>query len=187
MGDNMNIIYKCSKCLIHKYQTPSLESIKSSDVMWVGLSAKQSKGKENFTPLAPNTLSGKLIKSIEENLYNITTYKTNLVKCVPLDELGKLRYPTKNEILNCLEHFKYELNLVKPKIVFLLGNKVSTNILTYLKVKIPKYTDFEFEYGYYNDIILVPIQHPSYIAVYKKKSICRYKNAIKDLVHNLVK
>lgn len=39
-------------------------------------------------PLSPETNTGMLIKKIEELCQDVTTYKTNLVKCLPHKEYG---------------------------------------------------------------------------------------------------
>ena len=82
-----------------------------------------------------------------------------MVKCVPLNEKGKIRYPDSLEIENCIDNLVYELSIVKPKVVVLLGRLVEK----YLKKKI-------IELGYNT----ITIYHPSYIYVYRKKEIEKY-------------
>lgn len=53
----------------------------------------------------------------------VSTYKTNLVKCLPLTEQQKLRYPSKKEMDKCFDNLVSEINAMSPKIVFLLGEK----------------------------------------------------------------
>ena len=151
-----NKIIKCNRCSISYNQKPLVENIKKSDIMFVGISAKM-KEPENEMPLSENTHSGKLIKMIEERLveenHNISCYRSNMVKCVPLNEKGKIRYPNSLEIENCIDNLVYELSIVKPKVVVLLGRLVEKH----LKKKIN-------ELGYNN----ITIYHPSYIHVYRK-------------------
>lgn len=157
-----NKIIKCNRCSISYNQKPLVENIKKSDIMFVGISAKM-KEPENEMPLSENTNSGKLIKMIEERLveenHNISCYRSNMVKCVPLNEKGKIRYPNSLEIENCIDNLVYELSIVKPKVVVLLGRLVEKH----LKKKIN-------ELGYNN----ITIYHPSYIHVYRKKEIEKY-------------
>ena len=83
-------IIECEKCGLCINQKPLLEEcIRDCQVFWVGLSAKKIKDEEDV-PLAANTKSGLLIKSIEERCKNVITYKTNLVKCLPLNDNEKL-------------------------------------------------------------------------------------------------
>ena len=155
-------ITKCNKCGISCNQKPLVENMKKSDIMFLGISAKI-KEKEDEMPLSENTNSGKLIKMIEGRLLeensNILCYRSNMVKCVPLNEDGKIRYPDNLEIENCIENLEYELNIVKPKVVVFLGRLVEK----YLKKKI-------IELGYN----VITIYHPSYIYVYRKKEIEKY-------------
>lgn len=155
-------IIKCNKCDISCNQKPLVNNMRESDIMFLGISAKI-KEKEDEMPLSENTNSGKLIKMIEERLveenHNISCYRSNMVKCVPLNEDGKIRYPDNLEIENCIENLEYELNIVKPKLVVFLGRLVEK----YLKKKI-------IELGYN----VITIYHPSYIYMYRKKEIEKY-------------
>lgn len=155
-------ITKCNRCSISCNQKPLIDSFRKSDIMFLGISAKM-KETEDEIPLSENTNSGKLIKMIEERLVeennNISCYRSNMVKCVPLDKEGKIRYPNSLEIENCIENLVYELSIVKPKVVVLLGRLVEKH----LKKKI-------IEQGYNT----ITIYHPSYIYVYRKKEIEKY-------------
>ena len=155
-------IIKCNRCSISCNQKPLIDSLRKSDIMFVGISAKM-KETEDEMPLSENTNSGKLIKMIEERLLeensNISCYRSNMVKCVPLDKEGKIRYPDILEIENCIDNLVYELSIVKPKLVVLLGRLVEKH----LKKKI-------IELGYNT----ITIHHPSYIYVYRKKEIEKY-------------
>ena len=155
-------ITKCNRCSISCNQKPLVDNMRKSDIMFVGISAKI-KETEDEIPLSENTNSGKLIKMIEERLLeennNVSCYRSNMVKCVPLNEKGKIRYPDSLEIKNCIDNLVYELSIVKPKVVVLLGRLVEKH----LKKKI-------IELGYNT----ITIYHPSYIHVYRKKEIEKY-------------
>ena len=161
-NNSENIIEKCNKCNISCNQKPLIDILRKSDIMFVGISAKM-KETEDEIPLSENTNSGKLIKMIEERLLeeniNILCYRSNMVKCVPLDKEGKIRYPNSLEIENCIDNLVYELSIVKPKVIVLLGRLVEKH----LKKKI-------IEQGYNT----ITIYHPSYIYVYRKKEIEKY-------------
>ena len=165
-------IIKCNKCDISCNQKPLVNNMRESDIMFLGISAKM-KETEDEIPLSENTNSGKLIKMIEEKLLeennNVSCYRSNMVKCVPLNEKGKIRYPDSLEIENCIDNLVYELSIVKPKVVVLLGRLVEKH----LKKKIN-------ELGYNN----ITIHHPSYIHVYRKKEIEKY---IEESSKNILK
>ena len=161
-NSNDNIITKCNRCSISCNQKPLVDNMRKSDIIFLGISAKM-KETEDEIPLSENTNSGKLIKMIEERLLeensNISCYRSNMVKCVPLDKEGKIRYPDSLEIENCINNLVYELSIVRPKIVVLLGRLVEKH----LKKKI-------IELGYNT----ITIHHPSYIHVYRKNEIEKY-------------
>lgn len=162
-------VFNCNKCNLCKNQKPLLDNKTDCDVMWVGLSAKKVSNVIESIPLSNDTNSGKIIELIENKLPNINFYKTNLVKCVPLNENLKLRYPTNNEMNFCINNLIYEIEILKPKIIFILGKK------SY---------DFINKYFFENKIDrakLVYIEHPSYIYVYKRKYIDDYINKVVDI------
>jgi Uracil-DNA glycosylase len=157
-----------------------------TDVVWVGLSAVKATNKDE-TPLAVNTNSGKLIYSIEASLSDYTFHKTNLVKCLPL--LGeKIRYPSNPEMKSCYSNLELEINHLKPKIIFLLGKQVASFVLKQHNIQEIQLSD-EFHYQTYsvNGILFIPIHHPSYILVYKRKMVDNYIKGIGDLILGRIK
>lgn len=175
----------CSNCDLCKNQLPLLDEVKKCQVCWVGLSAKMIKNADE-RPLSPSTNSGKLICNVEENFCGISTYKTNLVKCVPLDERQKLRYPNKKEIESCIPNLEDEIRELFPRIVFLLGDKVSTAISKQFNIEFNEWDGFTYAYTEFNGTYYVPIHHPSYIYVYKRKHVQSYVDGISAMVNLLV-
>lgn len=178
-------IKDCNACNLYKNQVPLVQVCLKADVFWVGLSAVKTANTDEM-PLAINTNSGKLVKLIEVPFHNNSFYKTNIVKCLPLENQTKIRYPSTKEMRSCFFHLKEEMTLFKPKIIFLLGTQVAKFILGEFGIK-----DFtlnkEFDYSTIaiDDFIFVPIHHPSYILIYKRKYrknyICGIQNIIKEI------
>ena len=176
-------IRECKKCSLCFNQKPLMDIEKKCKIFWVGLSAKKA-NTDTDIPLSSETNTGMLIKRIEETYEDIIScYKTNLVKCLPLTEQNKLRYPTAKEIDCCFENLLTEIKAMNPQIVFLLGEKVYTSIAKKMQVKFEKWNDFEYQYKMIDGIYYVPIHHPSYIYIYKRKWIQEYING----VHNIIK
>lgn len=50
-----------------------------------------------------------------------------------------------------------------------------------------KWNEFEFKYKQYNNVYYVPIQHHSYMYVYKRNKIDEYINGIKNTINKLMK
>ena len=149
----------------------------------MGLSAVQFKEDEEKLPLSSLTRSGALIHSIETLfLGDVTFYKTNLVKCVPLKD-DKIRYPSESEMNKCFSNFESELDEMNPSVVFLLGKQVANFALKKLSEYIPVLDD-DFLYDSYmiGNTKFVPVHHPSYILVYKRKLIDQYIENIKKII-----
>lgn len=178
-------IYKCQKCGLCFNQKPLLDVEKRCQVFWVGLSAKKVVS-DIETPLSPETNSGKLIQKVENLCGNVVTYKTNLVKCLPLSDQQKLRYPNQKEIDSCFENLLKEIHIMSPKIVFLLGEKVYSSVGKHLNIIFDKWNDFEYSYKTFENIHYVPIHHPSYIYVYKRKKMDDYVKSIERIINQLL-
>ncbi len=167
-------------------QRPLLDHIRKADVMWVGVSAKRVADPEKAIPLGVDTNSGRLIAEIEALCSPVQFYKTNLVKCLPLDEQGKLRYPTPLECIACAPNLDLELNLVNPTVVFLLGAKVASFVLKTLELKrvedIENYATIELQGRYF-----IPIPHPSFIMAYRRKTKHEYVTRVHSLIEQFVR
>jgi DNA polymerase len=170
----------CQTCNLCCNQLPLTEPLRASQVICVGLSAKL-KSHDNETPLDPRTVSGKIIKAIEDKV-GFQFYKTNLVKCAPLNQYGILRYPTSKEVSCCIPHLKGEIAEVNPKIVLLLGQKVSKGIEKHRNIKIPDFPGYQYQAINHNGVKYIAIQHPSYIYVYKRKELQQYIDAVADII-----
>ncbi len=186
----------CNKCYIqcktakqdfHKYiLNESVNTINdSADIMFVGLSAKFDKEQQVVEPLCSSTNTGKIIDKIEERLSdNIISYRTNLVKCPPVDKNNKLRYPNKKEMAHCLEHLYSEIHRFNPKIIIMFGEQVSNFIIEALELS-HNALKYVFSKTYIKDNLkFIATYHPSYMYVYKRKIIDEYIQEIVDLINN---
>lgn len=159
----------CSKCSAHVSRPVG----KSALIMFVGLSAKP-----ETDDLCPTTNTGKLIGAIEERIANgIGIYRTNAVKCAPLDKAGKLRYPTALEMLACLSSLQREIKVVAPRVIVPLGGQVSRFLLQHMGDG-RQFSGFSPDFSYETYALpfghAMPIHHPSYIWIYKRKRIDEY-------------
>lgn len=181
----LNAILACKSCNLCFNQQPLLDDLKRAEVFWIGLSAVKVQDIETEVPLSQNTNSGKLISHIEDEHSSLQFYKTNLVKCLPLEN-DKIRYPKQAEMKSCYKNLQLELKYSKPKIVFLLGKLVSDFILNMEKAMKPSLDD-NFNYKTYeiNGINYVPVHHPSYILIYKRKLLEKYASKIGKLALKL--
>jgi uracil-DNA glycosylase family 4 len=177
---------RCKACGLYLNQLPVLDESKKSNIFWVGLSSVLILDEDEKIPLSPHTRTGALISQIEEPfLDNISFYKTNVVKCLPLNN-DKIRYPLKHEMEKCYPNLEYEIEALKPKIVFLLGKQVSQFVLGKHSIKSFTLND-NFIYDSYkiDNILYIPVHHPSYILVYKRKFTENYINGISSFFAKL--
>lgn len=177
----------CSKCLLYVNQLPLYDkTCMKADVMWIGLSAKMYLPEENIIPLDVSTNTGKIIRKIEEVNPEFRYYKSNLVKCAPIDTKGKLRYPTNKEMNLCFPLLCEEIQNIAPSIIFLLGTKVSKFILKKcdFSSKITLNKDFIYQILPYKNTKLVSVHHPAYISVYRHKKESEYVNAISNIIRD---
>ncbi|HXD77733.1 MAG TPA: uracil-DNA glycosylase family protein [Puia sp.] len=176
-------IKQCRSCGLYTLQLPLICERRLSQIFWVGLSAvKLSQGEEGV-PLSQNTPTGKLVYEIEKPFTKtLSFYRTNLVKCAPMLN-GKIRYPTKQEMSWCFPNLEEEIAILNPKVIILLGKQVSNFVVDEGKVSL----DENFSYRYYskNNIHYIPVHHPSYVLVYKRKNIQTYISNIQTLISRL--
>lgn len=177
----------CRECGLYLNQCPAFDRPEDPQVFWVGLSAVQFDEDDAKVPLAAETRSGALLDQIEKPLRkDFSFYKTNLVKCLPLRE-NKIRYPSKSEMTKCSSNFDMELLTLMPDVVFLLGKQVANFVLSkYSDHKVEFATDFKYKTYLINGITFVPVHHPSYILVYRRKRIDEYRRNIRKIIRRTV-
>jgi uracil-DNA glycosylase family 4 len=177
----------CEHCKLNKIKQRDTETMLGADVMWVGLSAKLARGKGVISPLCIESNTGKIVSNIESELFGHTFYKTNAVKCPPLGDNNKLRYPTKLELEVCFSNLEYEISIVRPKVIILLGEKTSS--FFYDKMNIIK-TDNEIPYkyipNYINGTAVISVEHPSFIRIYRYKERHNYEKGIVRSIKKLL-
>jgi uracil-DNA glycosylase family 4 len=177
----------CQACDLHQCQKPLLDTFWRADVMWVGLSAKKLGDSDHATPLSPETTTGAIIRGVEEQFNGVRFYRTNLVKCPPLDETGKLRYPNEAEMKLCHTNLQLELKAVRPVVVILLGLQVARfffSTMFTLNPELPK--NYRYRTHWEGSTCFVPVHHPSFIAVYRRRHRTSYSNALGRMIRSIV-
>ena len=180
-------IRMCKNCNLCKNQKPLLDESRICDVMWVGLSAKIVEDVKKASPLDNTTQSGKVIAEIESMTSNLNFYKTNVVKCAPLDDNGKLRYPNRREMDACIDNLEREISNLNPKVIFLLGTQAKEAVERKYKFKFLKSNDF-FQYNaiQVDNLHFFAVEHPSYVVISKRKRINEYKEAILKSIESVM-
>jgi len=182
----INDIKTCHKCNLCANQSPLLDNVKNANIMVVGLSAKI---KHNSTeiPLDRRTRSGSLVSELEEiaQNYGYNFYRTNLIKCVPLDVNGKLRYPTEEEIDLCFKNLVIEMDYIKPQIVILFGGIVVDAFANQLRLCFSKSSIQTYRFQKMDGRYYIPMYHPSYVLRSKARKdiyINNFVRLIQDLL-----
>jgi len=177
-----NSIITCDNCDLCLNQKPLIQESNTADIFWVGLSAVKTSDKKDI-PLSNSTNSGKLIGLIENIIPDKSFHKTNLVKCLPLKN-EKIRYPTTKEMKKCFFNLEKEIDYLKPGFIFLLGKQVASFILKCYDIKDYSLNN-EFVYDYFNinNSKVIPIHHPSFILIYKRKKLQQYTDGIKAVIN----
>ena len=119
-------VTQCTKCELSKTRNNSVPGKGNfkSDVIFVG----EAPGKNEDMKGEPFIgITGKKLSIALENA-GITrdyVYITNIVKCRP----PKNRVPTTNERDTCQNYLKKEIEIIKPKIICILGNTAFNSLL----------------------------------------------------------
>jgi len=110
---------------------------------------------------------------------------TNIVKCNPKDEKGRNRTPSKEEIENCLQYLKCELDYLKPRIIVTLG-KEATEFL--LNTNIDRMSDFHGRKMSKDGMFFFPFFHPGYLirGAYGREKYLEDFRVLGDIFHDLI-
>ena len=137
-------------------------------------------------PLDSRTRSGKIIDAFENiaQKHCMSVYRTNLVKCAPIDSEKRLRYPNDKEINACFEKLTDEINNIDPKLIILLGNIVRESFQTNFNINICKPKENSLQVVKWNNINIISIYHPSYIKRSKNREL-RYYRLFDELLDDI--
>lgn len=157
-------ISMCHRCTLFVHQPPLLDTRRTATIMVVGLSAKIIHNSTEI-PLDNCTKSGHLVSRMEEiaKQNGYTLYRTNLVKCVPLDENRKLRYPTLKEIDLCFENLLLEMEQLNPRIIIFFGRIVRTAFEERLMLHMKETENGQFSICKAHGRCYIATYHPSYV------------------------
>ena len=165
-------VIECTKCDLCKTRTNSVpgKGKFTSDVIFVG----EAPGRNE--DLHGEPFIGVAGKRLSEALENIgisrdDVYITNTVKCRPPNN----RVPTKLERDTCQEHIRKEIEIIKPKIICVLGNTAFGSILGGTEI-----TKFRGKVGIKNGQLYFITIHPA-ATIYNQKLVDVLKQDIKKL------
>ncbi len=120
-------VHSCKKCRLWEMRTNVVigRGNPESDIMFIGEGPGQ---QEDLTGKAFVGAAGKLLDRMLESvgLSEENVYIANIVKCRPPGN----RDPLEDEKEACMNYLRYQLGLVKPKIIVCLGRIAATSIIS---------------------------------------------------------
>ena len=83
----------------------------------------------------------------------------------------------------CYRHLTTEINYFAPKIILLLGKQVASFVLKNKGVsKVDLDGKFNYRLIFIEGIYYLPVHHPSYVLIYKRKHVQNYIAKIKQVL-----
>ncbi len=151
-----SICSKCNRCRLYENRTNIVfgEGNPQTDLMFVGEGPGSNEDRlgRPFVGKAGHLLD-KMLKAID--LTRDEIYITNIVKCRPPGN----RNPEESEIEKCLPYLRWQVKIIKPKIIVSLGS-ISAKVLINEDIKITKDRGRIFTKG---KIKFIPTLHPAYL------------------------
>ena len=151
-------IKKCKKCNLHKTRQNTVfgEGDADSNIMIIG----EAPGREEDEVGRPfvgraGKLLNEFLKSI--NLNRDSVFIVNTIKCRPPEN----RDPEASEISACSDYLDQQINIIKPKVLVLLG-KIAANRLLGEDMPMSELRLKKFFIDKY-DIPIIVFYHPAYI------------------------
>ena len=156
MDELKKYCYSCHKCRLAETRTKVVfgEGNELADIMFVGEGPGYNEDVQGrpFVGKAGQLLD-KMIEAI--HLKRSDVYIANVVKCRPPEN----RNPFEDESNACLDYLRWQVKLIKPKIIVCLGAVAAKNLIN---------PDFSIsrqrgQFVKKGDIYFMPTYHPSYL------------------------
>ena len=165
-------VAKCTKCDLSKTRNKSVPGKGNfkADVIFVG----EAPGKNEDVEGEPFIgIAGKKLSIALENagITRNEVYITNIVKCRP----PKNRVPTTTERNTCQNYLEKEIEIIKPKIICILGNTAFNSVLNGNEI-----TKFRGKIARKNNQLYFLTIHPA-ATIYNQKLIKMLKKDMKKL------
>lgn len=120
------IINNCHKCNLHSKRTNMVfgQGNNNADILFIGEGPGYQEDQSGIAFIGP---AGQLLtKAIEGiGLRRDEVYIANIVKCRPPNN----RNPIKEEMDACIEYLRWQVKIIKPKIIVCLGSISAKNII----------------------------------------------------------
>lgn len=156
MDELKRYCYKCSKCRLSQTRTNVVfgEGNENADIMFIGEGPGYNEDVQGrpFVGKAGQLLD-KMIEAI--GLKRNDVYIANIVKCRPPEN----RNPLDDECEACIDYLRWQVKLIKPKIIVCLGAVSAKNLID-RNLSISRQRGSFVKKG---NIYFMPTYHPSYL------------------------
>lgn len=157
-----NTVHNCLKCTRMDNSTKVLNQASGSlnaDIMFIGEAPGRLGADETGIPFHGDATGNNFEALLKfSNISRHDIFVTNSVLCNPKDETGNNSTPTKDEISNCSNFLKEQINIIQPHVIVTLGgtalfatNLIEKHLLTLKNVRTANV--------WYNRL-LIPLYHP---------------------------
>ncbi len=171
-----NICMECQKCTlcINRKNVVFGEGPENAEIMFIG------EGPGEQEDIQGRPFVGKAGQLLEKALAALgidrkSVYIANIVKCRP----PKNRVPSLDEASSCIQYLRWQVKLIKPKIIVLLGSTACKNIIN-PEFRITRERGNVIEKGYFK---IIPTYHPA--AVLRDESKKKYFWSDLKLMHKI--
>lgn len=156
LKDIENYCIKCKKCKLYRTRNNVVfgEGNKSADIMLVG------EGPGYYEDMNGIPFIGKAGKLLDKMLLSIDLkrediYISNIVKCRPPNN----RNPENDEQNACIEYLRWQVKLIKPKLIVCLGSVAAKRLIDKNKsISVMRGKLFKK-----SNILFIATYHPSYL------------------------
>ena len=175
------VVQQCHMCELHATRKLAIagEGNSSADLMVV-----------TSSPVTESSGDGVLFSSMHKEFLQLvlqaididlsTVYLTSLVKCQPPEQ----RQPFTSEVICCDEHLTNQIKIIKPKVIMVLGEQASQQLLVSQK----SLTDLRLRHHQHLSVPVYASYHPEEIigSIENKRKVWQDLLQIKKQLHKSV-
>ena len=170
----------CTECPLHAGRTKTVMgqgNSNSPDVMFIGEAPGEDEDIQGLAFVgAAGMFLTKMINAMGYQREDV--YIANICKCRPPNN----RPPEQHEIHKCLPFLREQINIIRPKVIVLLGGTAIKALLNQAGVM-----RMQGQWTAYENIPVMPTYHPSYIIRFENKGDAEGTRAAKLQVWNALK
>lgn len=162
-------IRRCRRCPLHRTRHRAVpgEGPHDAAIFFIGEGPGRAEDREG-RPFVGR--AGKLLDELLSGigLERARVFVGNVVKCRPIDALGRDRRPTEEEVRACSPYLDEQLALIRPKVICALGDTATRYALQRHGLPASRISELHGRPLRVGDRLLLPMYHPS-AALYRAR------------------